>query len=156
MIFLFLICVGIGFFVSGPLSYLVARRAGGRLPLTHRSKYVLEAPLKAAIAALALSAFLGIITAIALTTPYDPANPTPQVIGVVLINFALIAFVLGAVLLQLGPPAGQDAVRSSRQGDETNAGQTDRVLELMRVHPAFVAAVQQRQSAPPPQSPATN
>jgi hypothetical protein len=102
VIFLFLICVGIGFFVSGPLSYLVARRAGGRLPLTHRSKYVLEVPLKAAIAVLALSAFLGIITAIALTTPYDPANPTPQVIGVVLINFALIAFVLGAVLLQLG------------------------------------------------------
>lgn len=107
MIFLFLICVGIGFFVSGPLSYLVARRAGGRLPLTHRSKYVLEVPLKAAIAVLALSAFLGIITAIALTTPYDPANPTPQVIGVVLINFALIAFVLGAVLLQLGLQLGR-------------------------------------------------
>src|SRR4029077_19207672 len=100
IVFVFLICVGIGFFVSIPLSYLVSRRTGGRLPLTHRSNRLPELPKRAAIAFLALSAVLWIISAVAFTRPYDVANPWPQLIGVVVVNIAILTLVFGVVLLE--------------------------------------------------------
>ncbi len=155
VVFVFLICVGIGFFVSIPLSYLVSRRTGGRLPLTHRSNRLLELPKRAAIAFLALSAVLWIITAVAFTRPYDVANPWPQLIGVVVVNIAILTLVFGVVLLEgallVRFPFGPGAKVMKQM-----PGQPDRLVELVRVHPAFVAAVREMQSAPPPQSTWTN
>jgi hypothetical protein len=155
VVFVFLICVGVGFFVSIPLSYAVSRRAGGRLPLTHRSNRLLELPKRAAIAILALSAGLWIITAVAETRPYDVANPWPQLIGLVVLSIALITLVFGVVLLEgallVRFPFGPGAKVMMQM-----PGQPDRLVELVRVHPAFVAAVNERQAAPPPQSAGTN
>jgi hypothetical protein len=154
--FLLLICVGIGFIVSIPLAYLVSRRASGSLPLTHRSKRQLDLPLKAALAILALSVLVWIFTVIAFTRPYDPANPTPQLVGLALFNLGLVAFVSGAVLLQLGLQLGRIPFGPGAIVMRQLPGQSDRQVELIRVHPAFVAAVQLMQSAPPPQSTETN
>lgn len=154
--FLLLICVGIGFVVSIPLAYLVARRASGRLPLTHRSKRRLELPMRAAIVILALCALVWIIAVIAFTRPYDPASPTPQLIGLVSFNLGLVAFVFGAVLVQLGLQLGRIPFGPGAIVMRQLPGQPDRQVELIRLHPAFVAAVQQMQSAPPPQSIETN
>jgi hypothetical protein len=155
VVFVFLICVGIGFFVSIPLSYLVSRRAGGRLPLTHRSKRLLELPKRAGIAVLALSAVLWIITAVAATRPYDVANPWPQLIGLVFFNIALITLVLGVVLLE-GAVLARFPFGPGAKVMNQMPGQPDRIVELVRVHPAFVAAVLEKQSAPPPQPTRTN
>jgi hypothetical protein len=155
LVFLLLLCVGIGFFVSIPLAYLVSRRASGRLPLTHRSKRLLDLPMRAAIAILALSAVLGIITAIALSRPYDPANPTPEVIGVLLFNSGVVAFLFGAILLQ-GTLLGRFPIGPGAKVMKVVPGQPDRVVELIRVHPAFVAAVRRMRAAPLPESAETN
>ncbi len=78
----FLICVGIGFFVTGPLIYLVGRH------------------------------------------------------GFQLVRWSF--FGPGAIVMKPVP------------------GQSDRAVELLRVHPAFAAAVLQMQAASPPQSTGTN
>jgi hypothetical protein len=150
--FLILICVGIGVVVSIPLAYLVARRASGSLPLTYRSRRRVELPRRAAIVILALSALLWILTVIAFTRPYDPANPTPQLIGLVLFNLGLVTFAFGAVLLQIGLQLGRIPFGPGAIVMRRLPGHSDRQVELIRVHPAFVAAVRQMQSTPPPQS----
>jgi hypothetical protein len=142
IVFVFLICAGIGFFVSIPLSYLVSRRAGGRLPLTHRRKRLLELPTRAGIAVLE-------------TRPYDVANPWPQLIGLVFFNIALITLVLGVVLLE-GAVLARFPFGLGAKVMKQMPGQPDRLVELVRVHPAFVAAVLEKQSAPPPQPTRTN
>jgi hypothetical protein len=155
VVFVFLICVGIGFFVSIPLSYLVSRRTGGRLPLTQRSNRLLELPKLAAIAVLALSAGLWIITAVAFTRPYDVANPWPQLIGVVVVNLAILTLLFGVVLLE-GTLLVRFPFGPGAKVMKQIPGQPDRLVELVRVHPSFVAAVREMQSAPPPQSTRTN
>jgi hypothetical protein len=143
--FVFLICLGIGFFISIPLSYVVSRRASGRMPLTHKSKRLLELPMKGAIVILVVAAILWIITVIAFTRPYDAANPWPQLAGIVLFNSGLLAFVLGAVLLQIGLQLGRPLFGPRGKVMEQEPGQPDRLVELQRVHPAFVRAVLEMQ-----------
>ena len=135
--------------------YLVGRRAGGRLPLTHRSRRLLELPKRAAIAILAFSGVLWIITAFALTRPYDVANPWPQLIGLVAFSVALLTLLFGAVVLE-GALLDRFPFGPGAKVMKQMPGQPDRLVELVRVHPAFVAAVQEMQSAPPPRSAGTN
>jgi hypothetical protein len=139
--FLALICVGIGFFVSMPLAYLVGRHAGGRLPLTRASKRLLELPIWAGVAAIAFWAIDWIIAAIALSIQHDPTNPTAAVAGLFLFYLGLPGLVLGVVLLEVGLQLGTLPYGPRAKIRKQEPGQPDRVVELLRLHPAFVAAV---------------
>jgi len=76
LLFLLLICIGIGFFVSLPLAYLAGRHASGSLPLSHSSKRLLEIPKWVGVASLAFWAIDWILAAIAFSLQHDPTNPT--------------------------------------------------------------------------------
>ncbi|HYL08692.1 MAG TPA: hypothetical protein VEU76_09075 [Candidatus Udaeobacter sp.] len=154
--FALLLCAGIGFFVSAPLTYLVSRRASGRLPLTHASKRRLDLPIWAAIFLLALSALIGAVIAILSAQRFDPANPAPAVIALLLLNLGALALVAGVVLLQVGLQIARLPFGPGAKVMRQIPGQPDRVVELIRVHPAFVAAVNERREAAPPQSTMTN
>src|SRR5712692_6770096 len=130
--FVFLLCVGIGFFVMLPLAYLVGRRASGRLPLTRRSKRLLELPMWGAIVVLAFTALVGIGAAVAFTRPYDPANPWPQLAGIVLLSTGFVSLLAGGVLLQMGLQLGGPLYGPRGKVMKQEPGQPDRLIELQR------------------------
>lgn len=141
MVFLLLICVGVGFFVSLPLAYLVGRHASGSLPLTRRSKRLLEAPKWVGAAAIAFAALALILAAVAMSMQHDMANPAAALVSVLLFSTALPALALGAVLLEIGFQLGTLPYGPRARIRNREPGQPDRVVELLRLHPVFVAAV---------------
>jgi hypothetical protein len=141
VVFLFLICVGIGFFVSLPMAYLVGQHASGPLPLTRRSKRLLEIPIWAGVASIAFWAIDWIVAAIAFSIQHDPANPSAALVGLFLFYLGLPGLVLGVVLLEIGFQLGTLPYGPRAKVRKQEPGQPDRVVELLRLHPAFVAAV---------------
>jgi hypothetical protein len=142
-VFLFLMCVGIGFLVSGLLIFLVARRVTGYLPLTSTSNQRISLVLQLSVVVVTVGAILLIVAALLAAT----ADPLAHLAGVLLLPFGLMAFVVGFTGLQVGlqmlkPLYGPTAVVLPRQ-----PGHTETWIELRNVHPAFVAAVQQVNSA---------
>jgi hypothetical protein len=159
LVFLVLICVGIGFVVSIPLAYLVGRHAAGPLPLTRRSKRILEIPLWVGAGAITGTALLVILAVLAFSLQHDPNNPTAALVALLALYAAIPLLALGAVSLEVGFQMGAlygPVAKVMKQ----EAGQPDRVVELRRVHPAFVNAVlemQRSREAPLlPQSPGSN
>jgi hypothetical protein len=151
VLFLFLICIGVGFLVSLPLAYMVGRHASGTLPLTRRSKRLLEIPKWAGAASIGCAALALILAAIAFSMQHDATNPTAALASVLLITLAIPALALGVVLLEIGFQLGASPYGPRAKVRKLEPGQPDRVVELMWVHPAFVAAVldMQRSRAEP-------
>ena len=147
LLFLFLICIGIGFFVSLPFAYLVGRHASGSLPLTRASKRLLEIPKWVGAASIAFWALDWILAAIAFSLQHDPANPTAAVAGLFLFYLGLPGLVLGVVLLEIAFQLGTLPYGPRAKVRKQEPGQPDRVIELLRVHPAFVAAVLEMQKS---------
>jgi len=140
VVFVLLICVGIGLFLSLPLAYLVGRHANGRLPLTHDSNRTLEAPKWIGGGATAAAALLGIVAAIAFSVQGEPPNLTAGIVAILAFYLALPLLALGVVLLEVGFQLGAlygPVAKVMKQ----EPGQTDRIVELRRVHPLFVSAV---------------
>jgi ABC-type dipeptide/oligopeptide/nickel transport system permease component len=162
LLFVFLIWVGIGFFLTLPLAYLVGRHASGRLPLTRESKRRLEIPIWAGVAALAVTAVAWIVAAIAASIQPDPTNPAGgaasllSLASLVLVWLGVPTFVLGVVLLEFGVQLGPLPYGPRAKVKKQVPGQPDRVVELQRLHPAFVEAVLEMQRSrtgpdrPPP------
>lgn len=141
LVFLLLICIGIGFFVSLPLAHLVSRHASGKLPLTRASKRLLELPIWAGLASIVFWAIDWVVAGIAFSIQHDPTNPTAAVAGLVLFYLGLPALVLGVVLLEIGFQLGTLPYGPRAKLRKQQPGETERTIELRRVHPAFVAAV---------------
>jgi len=138
-VFAFLMCVGIGFLVSGILIFLVARKVSGYLPLTSASNQRLNWALQGSAATLVVVALMWIAAALLSTT----GSPLAQLTALLLVSFGLMAFLLGFTGLQVGlqilkPLYGPTAVILPRQ-----TGHADTWIELRNVHPVFVAAVEQ-------------
>jgi hypothetical protein len=151
---LFLICLGgIGFVGFVVTIALVSQRASGYLPLTRSS---------ARTATLAFWIPVGILIAcpacwlIALIVGAAGNNdPTANGVAAAFVILGLVCLLAGLVgrlvITRLITP--QAKVRTPAPG------QTDRIVELRNVHPAFVTAVQQHQQAraahyaPAPQAP---
>jgi hypothetical protein len=159
LVFAPLICVGIGLFLTVPLMYLVGRHAAGPLPLTRDNKRTLEIPIWAGAGAIAGAALLLIVAALAFTLQHDPTNPAAALVALLAFSTAVPLLALGAVLLEVGFQLSTfygPVAKVMKQ----EAGQPDRIVELRRVHPNFVAAVleKQRARAAPglPQTPGSN
>ncbi len=147
-VFVFLLCVGIGFFLTGPLIYLVGRHANGKLPLTRQSARNLELPVRVGIPVTVTAVVLLVISALSGLAH----NLALSFIGLLCFDFGSLSLVIGVFLLQVGMQRVRSPVGLSAKVMKQEAGQLDRLVKLIRVHPNFVAAVQQMQSAPPQQS----
>jgi hypothetical protein len=145
--FLFLICIGIGFFVSLPLAYLVGRHASGSLPVTRASNRLLEIPKWVGAASIAFWALDWILAAITFSLQHDPTNPTAALASLFLFYLGLSALALGVVLLEIGFQLGALPYGPRARVRKQEPGQPDRVVELLRLHPAFVAAVLEMQKS---------
>jgi multisubunit Na+/H+ antiporter MnhC subunit len=156
VVFLFLICIGIGFFVSAFLMYVVSRRASGYLPLTQASNRKLALVMRIAIAIVAIAILMGIL-AVFLASRNDLAT---SVASLVLTQLAIFVFVCGALGLQTGLQITYPLFGPKARVMKRESGQSDRLVELRNVHPAFATAVlqmQQERSVPPlPLAPGSN
>jgi len=143
---------GLGFILFAILVSVVAQRAGGHLPLTRSSSRTV-ALAKWVPAGLLIGAV--VLWAAAIAIGVSTNDPTAQtIVGVLFFSglFALGAGLVGRLVIM---PLVSPRARVSEQ----QPYQYDKVVELRNVHPAFVAAVHQRnaeraaQYAPAPGSP---
>jgi len=139
-IFLLLMCVGVGFLLSGILIFLVARKVTGFLPLTSESSRRLSLVRMISLALMGVA--LALLSGAAVLSA--AREPLAQLAALLLLSLGLIAFLFGFTGLQIGlqvlkPLFGPTAVVLPRQPRNSETW-----LELRNVHPAFVAAVQQR------------
>lgn len=151
---LFLICLGgVGLVAFAVTIAVVSQRASGYLPLTRSS---------ASTATLAFWIPIGILIAcpvcwlIALIVGIAGNNDSTA-------NSVAVAFVFLGIVCLLAGLVGRlvitRLVTPQAKVGPAAPGQTDRIVELRNVHPAFVAAVQQLQQAraaqftPPPPAP---
>jgi len=151
---LLLVCLGgIGVAAYAVVIAIVSQRASGYLPLTRSS---------ARTATLAFWIPVGILIAwpvcwfIALVVSVAGNNdPTANTFAAVLLFLGLACLLAGLV----GRLVITRLIRPRAKVMQAAPGQTDRIVELRNVHPAFVAAVQQHQQAravqyaPAPQAP---
>jgi hypothetical protein len=153
IVFIFLICVGgIGFLVTLPLTYLVSRRASGRLPLTHQGLRRLGLPMRVGVSLTVAGVVLLLIAVIPVTR-----SPLVGVALVYCFDFGALALASGVVAVEGGLQLGRPLIGPRAKIMKRQPGQTDTLIELRRVHPAFVTAVlemqQTRGTAPLSQSP---
>jgi len=150
---LILVCLGgLGLIAFAIVLAVVSQRASGYLPLTRSSSRT---------ATLALWIPVGLLLAgpvafaIALIFALASNDATASTITAVFLWLGIL--VLGVGLL--GRLVVTPLIRPRGKVMEAAPGQTDRIVELRNVHPAFVAAVQQHQQAraaqyaPAPQAP---
>ena len=114
------------------------RRASGRLPLTKSSKRRLRA-VNLGLLGLIPAAMVLTVIAIAIDS-YNAANAP---FGGIFVGLALLSLAGGILgLLYVAPRFGPTGVVMGRR-----PGYHDSLVELRRVHPSFVAAVQRHQQA---------
>ena len=126
---------GIGIIAYALVINVVSQKASGHLPLTKASNNRLNAYLWTVVGLLPLS-FVLMIGGLVIASSQDATAQGIGIIVVVLGVLMFIAFLVGLIVRRwIGPGA---TVR------EPAPGQYDKVVELRRVHPAFVAAVAQQ------------
>lgn len=138
--FLLLLCTGVGLLIVFVLMYVVSRRASGHLPMTRASNRKVGLATWIPGGLVLGTVPLWIIAAIVGTSSNDE---TTGAIAAGLVIVSLLLLLAGMVgLLVIRPLVGPRAKVMEQQ-----PGQYDRLVELRRIHPAFVAAVNQMHQA---------
>lgn len=139
--FLILICTGIGLLPIFILMAVVSRRASGHLPLTRASQRRVRLGTWICVDLFVLTVLLWIGAAV--ISSIWPDNSTVSVIVGVAVSVGLLSLLAGfAGWLLVRPRFGPGGRVLDRP-----AGAQEYLVELRRVHPAFVAAVNQQHSA---------
>jgi hypothetical protein len=132
--FFALLCTGIGLLPVFIIMAIVSRRASGYLPLTRASRRKLDLVTWFSVGLLPLMLVFWIAGAVVSSNLHD--NTWSTIAGVLfflgLLSF--LGFIVCVVVLR--PLVGPGA-----KVMEQVPGQFDKLVELRRVHPAFVAAV---------------
>jgi hypothetical protein len=149
--FFALLCTGIGLIPVFIIMAVVSRRASGYLPLTRASQRRLRLVTWLSFGLLPLMIVFWIVGAVVSANLHD--NTWSTIAGVLFFLglFSFLGFIVCSLVLRplVSPGANVMAQRP---------GELDRLVELRRVHPAFVAAINQlhqarvAQSALPPGS----
>ena len=140
-----LLLFGVGFVLTGPLGYVLSRRAGGHLPM--KAKYARRLSMVPWISAAILA--LGVVMALAgLLMPID--NLALGLVGVLLLSASIFVLLVGVVGLQIGLQVAWNPLAPRDRIFERKPGDADRIIEISNVHPAFVAAAQQMYAARSP------
>lgn len=139
---LVLICTGIGLLPIFIIMRLVSRTAAGHLPLTNASAHRLRT-----VTSIAVSLFLLVLVlwaiGIFVPTAAGSDNPTANAIAGLAFFLGLLVALAGVIVwLLVKPRFGPGGKVMAKQ-----PSQFDNLVVLRRVHPAFVAAVQQHQQA---------
>jgi hypothetical protein len=150
--FLFLMCIGVGFFISGPLVFLVSRRARGYLPLTQASNRRLGRMLPVSAAVLAAGAVICVASGLLGTS----RDPLANLAALLLFSLGLLLVLFGFTGLQIGLQTLRPLFGPTGKVLRAQPGQPETSIELRNVHPAFVAAVQQMDAARMAQGPRSN
>jgi len=159
---LVLICTGIGLLPIFIIMRLVSRTASGHLPLTKASAQRLRTVTSIAVSLFLLTLVLWAV-GIFVPSVAGSDNATANTIAGLAFFLGLLSGLAGVIVWLLVRP------RFGPRGKvmATQPGQNDNLVQLSRVHPVFVAAVQQHQQAraaqfqpalpptslPPPESP---
>lgn len=142
-ILLLLLLLVVGFVVDGPLLYLLARRATGRLPV--KSKYARRLSRVTWISAAVLG--VAVLMFIAASSTHITGNVALDLLAAVALFTSLPVAIVGLAGVQLGlqllwnPLAPQGRVLKRQPGDP------DSIVVISNLHPAFVAAAQAMYSA---------
>jgi hypothetical protein len=139
--FLILVCTGIGLLPIFILMAVVSRRASGHLPLTRMSQRRVRRATWICVDLLVLAVLLWVGAAfVASIWSGNSTASTIAGISVFLGFLSILAAIIGWLLVRprFGP-GGQVLKRPT--------GYQDYLVELRRVHPAFVAAVNQAHQA---------
>lgn len=132
---LVLICFGVvGVLIAGAVIYGVSERATGHLPLTRASSRLAALALWIPLAFLIASPVAWVVAFVAGGSSQSPVFPTFFLLGIAFLIAGLVGRLVGTPLIT---PRGKVS--------PLQLGQYDRLVVLSNVHPAFVAAVQQRQ-----------
>ncbi|HZQ49603.1 MAG TPA: hypothetical protein VFB69_04770 [Candidatus Dormibacteraeota bacterium] len=137
---LFLIVIGlIGLIIFGVVENAVSEKASGHLPLTRAAQNRIRLFLWTVVALLPASIVL-LIAGAALGAGTDSSTSGVGALCILLGALAFVAFIVGALTRSLftGPRA---------KVYPPQPGYTDKIVELYKLHPAFVAAVQQQHAA---------
>jgi hypothetical protein len=135
-LFLLLLCTGVGLLIVFLIMYLVSRRASGQLPLTKASSRTIGLASWIPGGLLIGTVALWVVAAIVGSSSN---NDTTGAIAAAMVILSLLTLLAGIVgLLVVRPLIGPRATVMEQQ-----PGQYDRLVRLRRVHPAFVAAVNQ-------------
>ena len=129
---------GIGIIAYAIVIASISRRATGYLPLTRRSRFLLNLYIWGTVALLPIFLVL-LIAGIVLS-----ANTDDQALGIIggtMIAASVVLFVAFLVLVVLRRWVGPGA-----KVMEPPLGYNDNPVELRRVHPGFVAAIHQLQA----------
>jgi uncharacterized Tic20 family protein len=136
---LILICLGgIGIILYAVVVTLVSQKASGYLPLTKAARNRLNIFIGVVVALLPVS-FIMFFVGLAVGSSSDSTSSAISVALVIVGVVLFVAFLVGALTRSLFGPGARVI--------EPALGQTDRLVELRRVHPAFVSAVQQQHAA---------
>lgn len=137
---LVLVCTGVGILPIYLVMRLVARTATGHLPLTNESSRTIRRANSAGALFLVLMFVLWAV-GIAILSTSRFGDTTANTLAVVAFVGGFIAGLAGVVYWLLVKPRfgpGGKVMQAERFN-------SDRIVELQRVHPLFVSAVQERQ-----------
>jgi hypothetical protein len=135
-LFLVLLCTGVGLLIVFLIMYLVSRRASGHLPLTKASSRIISLASWIPGGLVVGTVALWVLAAIVGNSSNDATTGAIAAVMVILSLLTLLAGIVG--LLVVRPLIGPRATVM-----EQPPGQFDRLVQLRRVHPAFVTAVNQ-------------
>ena len=139
---LVLICTGIGLLPIFIVMRIVSRTASGHLPLTNASAQKLRTVTSIAVA---LFLLMLVFWAVGIFVPSVAGsdNPTANTIAGLAFFLGLLSGLAGVTVWLLVKPRFGPGGRVMA----TQPGHNDNIVQLSRLHPAFVAAVQQHQQA---------
>ncbi len=143
IVFVFLICAGVGFLISGLLIFLVADKVSGYLPLTWASARRLGLLMRVSVGIVGV-ALVMLIAAAYLATAGESLT---QLASVLLVAAGLPVFLFGFTGLQVGLQVLKPVYGPTAVVLPLDAAHPGRWIELRNVHPQFVAAVQQQHAA---------
>lgn len=138
--FLILLCTGIGLLPIFILMAVVSRRAAGHLPLTKSSSRTIGLATWIPGGLLIGTVALWVLAAIVGSSSSDQ---TTGAIAALIVIFSAVTLLAGIIGLLVVRPL----VRPRGKVMEQLPGQPDKLVELSRLHPVFVAAVNQMHAA---------
>ena len=139
-VFLVLVCTGIGLLPIFIIMAAVSRRASGHLPLTRSISRTIGLATWIPAGLLIGTVVLWIVAAIVAAGSSDQ---TTGAIAAGLVILSLVTLLAGGVGIYVIRPL----VRPRGKVMEQQPGQLDKLVELRRLHPVFVAAVNQMHEA---------
>jgi hypothetical protein len=146
-LYVLVLCGGIGLFLGAIVIAAVSERASGFLPLTHGSSRLVTLATWVPLGLIVGSFALYFAVAVGAAVHVDASDANAGAVAGILLLVGVLLLVAGLigrlVVMPLVSPRGRVTMRP---------GYYDKLVEIRNVHPAFVAAVNQRNQARAAQS----